>query len=154
MPRAALLEAVALLPQAWRDTARAMSEEKVEIVRTALAALNRGDLDAAFKDAAPDAEVDLTRAVGLDSGVYDLDEFRRLSEEFAKSWDSVRYEVDEYIDAGEHVVTPFTNHLLGRDGIAVQARGTWLWTIRDGVVARLCLYQVRQDALEAAGLSE
>ena len=131
-----------------------MSEENVEVVRTALAALNRGDLDAAFKDAAPDAEVDLTRAVGLDSGVYDLDEFRRLSEEFAKSWDSVRWEADEYLDAGEHVVTPFTNHLLGRDGIDVQARGIWLWTIRDGVVVRLCLYQVRQDALEAAGLEE
>ena len=131
-----------------------MSQENVEIVRTALAALNRGDLDAAFKDAAPDAEIDLTRAVGLDSGVYDLDEFRRLSEEFAKSWDSVRYEADEYLDAGEHVVTPFTNHLLGRDGIDVQARGIWLWTIRDGVVVRLCLYQVRQDALKAAGLSE
>jgi ketosteroid isomerase-like protein len=131
-----------------------MSEENVEIVRTALAALNRGDLDAAFKDAAPDAEVDLTRAVGLDSGVYDLDEFRRLSEEFAKSWDSVRWEADEYLDAGEHVVTPFTNHLLGRDGIDLQARGTWLWTIRDGVVVRLCLYQERQEALEAAGLRE
>ncbi len=126
----------------------------MEIVRTALAALNRGDLDAAFKNAAPDAEVDLTRAVGLDSGVYDLDEFRRLSEEFAKSWDSVRWEADEYLDAGEHVVMPFTNHLLGRDGIDVQARGTWLWTIHDGVVVRLCLYQMRQDALEAAGLSE
>jgi ketosteroid isomerase-like protein len=131
-----------------------MSKENVEIVRTALAALNRGDLDGAFKDAAPDAEVDLTRAVGLDSGVYDLDEFRRLSEEFAKSWDSVRWEADEYLDAGEHVVMPFTNHLMGRDGIDVQARGTWLWTIRDGVVVRLCLYQVRQDAFEAAGLSE
>ncbi len=131
-----------------------MSQENVEIVRNALAALNRGDLDAAFKDAAPDAEIDLTRAVGLDSSVYDLDEFRRLSEEFAKSWDSVRYEADEYLDAGEHVVMPFTNHLLGRDGIDVQARGTWLWTFRDGVVVRLCLYQVRQDALEAAGLSE
>jgi ketosteroid isomerase-like protein len=131
-----------------------MSEENVEIVRTALAALNRGDLDAAFKNAAPDAEVDLTRAVGLDSGVYDLDEFRRLSEEFAKSWDSVRWEADEYLDAGEHVVMPFTNHLLGRDGIDVQARGTWLWTIQDGLVVRLCLYQMRQDALEAAGLLE
>jgi ketosteroid isomerase-like protein len=131
-----------------------MSEENVEIVRTAFAALNRGDLDAAFKDAAPDAEIDLTRAVGLDSGVYDVDEFRRLSEEFAEGWVSVRYEVDEYLDAGEHVVTPFTNRLLGRDGIDVQARGIWLWTIRDGVVVRLRLYQVRQDALEAAGLSE
>ena len=131
-----------------------MSEENVEIVRAALAALNRGDLDAAFKDAAPDAEVDLSRAVGLDSGVYGLDEFRRLSEEFGKGWSSVRYELDEYLDAREHVVTPFTNQLLGRDGIELQARGTWLWTIRDGVVVRLCLYQERQEALEAAGLSE
>jgi len=131
-----------------------MSQENVEIVRTALAALSRGDLDALFKSAAPDAEIDLTRAVGLDNGVYDLDEFRRLSEAFAESWDSVRYEADEYLDAGEHVVTPFTNHLRGRDGIDVQARGTWLWTIRDGVVVRVCLYQDVQEALEAAGLRE
>ena len=131
-----------------------MSQENVEIVRKAYENWNRGDYAAALESVAPDAEVDLTRAVGLDSGVYDLDEFRRLSEEFFKSWDSVRYEVDEYLDAGEHVVMPFTNHLLGRDGIDVQARGIWLWTIRDGVVVRLCLYQVRQDALEAAGLRE
>jgi hypothetical protein len=50
------------------------------------------------------------------------------------------------------VVTPFTNHLLGRDGIELQARGIWLWTIRAGVVVRLCLYQERKEALEAAGL--
>jgi len=150
-----LLAAVAVAALgAERDTARAMSEENVEIVRAALAALNRGDLDAAFKAAAPDAEVDLSRAVGLDSGVYGLDEFRRLSEEFAESWSSVRYELDEYLDAGEHVVTPFTNHLVGRDGIDLQARGIWLWTIHDGVVVRLCLYQERREALAAAGLAE
>jgi ketosteroid isomerase-like protein len=131
-----------------------MSRENVEIIRAALAALNRGDLDAAFKDAAPDAEVDLSRAVGLDSGVFGVDQFRRISEEFADSWNSVRYELDEYLDAGEHVVTPFTNHLLGRDGIEVQARGVWVWTIRDGVVVRLCLFQQRREALEAAGLRE
>ena len=101
-----------------------------------------------------DAQVDLSRAVGLDRGVSRLDQFRRLSEEFAKSWESVRYEADAFIEAGEHVVTPFTNRLLGRDGVEVQARGTWLWTIRDGVITRLCLYQELQDALGAAGLSE
>jgi hypothetical protein len=36
----------------------------------------------------------------------------------------------------------------------VQARGTWLWTIRDGLVVRVCLYQELQEALEAAGLRE
>ena len=58
------VEAVALLPQAWRDTARAMSQENVEIVRAALEALTRGDVDSTFKDAAPDATIDLSRAVG------------------------------------------------------------------------------------------
>ena len=41
------VEAVALLPQAWRDTARAMSEENVEIVeRGLLRAINDRDVDA------------------------------------------------------------------------------------------------------------
>jgi ketosteroid isomerase-like protein len=51
-------------------------------------------------------------------------------------------------------VTPFTNYLRGRDGIEVQARAAFVWTIRDGAVAHLCFYQERHEALEAAGLSE
>ena len=129
-----------------------MSQENVEIVKATLTAANRGDLH--FKGAGRDAEVDLSRAVGLDRGVYRIDQFRRLAEEFGKSWESVRYEADEFIEGGEHVVTPFTNRLLGRDGVEVQARGAMLWTIRDGVIMRLCLYQELQDALKAAGLSE
>jgi hypothetical protein len=31
---------------------------------------------------------------------------------------------------------------------------TWTWTIRDGNIKRLCMYQERQEALEAVGLSE
>ena len=48
---------------------------------------------------------------------------------------------------------PFTNRLRGRDGIEVQARGTWLCTIRDGLIVRICLYQGREEAPEAAALS-
>ena len=131
-----------------------MSEENVEIVRAVIAALNRSDFDAAFRDVSPDAEVDLSRAIGLDQGVYSLDEFRRVTEEFTKSWESFRYGADDYIGVGEHVVTPFTNLLRGRDGIEVRAQGNWLWTVRDGVIVRLCLYQERQEALDAAGLNE
>ena len=69
-------------------------------------------------------------------------------------WESTRLGADELIDAGEHVVVPFTNRLRGRDGIEVQARGIWLGTIRDGLIVRICLYQELQEALEAAGLRE
>ena len=83
-----------------------------------------------------------------------LDEFRQLTETFISAWKSVRWLADEFIDAGEHVVVPFTNRLTGRDGIEVEAHGTLLWTIRAGRVVRVCLYQRREEALEAAGLSE
>jgi ketosteroid isomerase-like protein len=129
-----------------------MAQENVEIAQAAFAELNRGDFS--FKLAAPDAEVDMSRAVGTDRSVYRRDEFRRLSEDFVNSWESVRYEADEFIDAGEHVMTPWTNHAVGRDGIELKARGIWLWTIRDGVIVRVCLYQDRDEALEAAGLRE
>jgi hypothetical protein len=66
----------------------------------------------------------------MDRSVYRLDQFRRLSEEFVSSWESVRYEADEFIEAGEQVVTPWTNHTVGRDGIELQARGTFLRTRR------------------------
>jgi len=78
---------------------------------------------------------------------------QRLSEEFFGAFDVVQLGA-EYIDAGEHVVMPFTNRLRGRNGVEVQARGTWLCTIRDGLIVRICLYQEVQEALEAAGLSE
>jgi ketosteroid isomerase-like protein len=131
-----------------------MSQENVEIVRAAIDAYNRGDIDAAFKDVAPDFEYDQTRAVGMDRGMFNLEEFQSLLATFTDSWESFRIGVDELIDAGEDVVMPFTNVARGREGIEVQARGIWVWTIRDGSVVRACLFQERQEALEAAGLSE
>jgi ketosteroid isomerase-like protein len=131
-----------------------MSQENVEIVRQAWSGLDRGDLDAAFKDAAPDVEFDQTRALGMDRGVYTLDEFKRLTESFINTWASVRWEADELIDAGEHVVLAFTNRLTGRDGITLEAHGTLVWTFRAERFVRVCLYQDRAEALEAAGLSE
>ena len=131
-----------------------MSQENVEMVRAAIGAFNRGDVDAAFKDVSPDFEYDQTRAVGIDRGVFNLDQFRSLLATFTDSWESFRIGADELIDAGEDVVMPFTNVAQGRDGIEVEARGIWTWTIRDGAIVRACLYQDRQEALAAAGLSE
>jgi ketosteroid isomerase-like protein len=131
-----------------------MSEENVEVVRATVQAINRRDLDSAFKHATPDCEFDLSRAVGLRRSIYNVEQWRAVSEEFWGMWESARWDVGEYIDAGDHVVTPITNRLRGRDGIEVEARVTWLWTFRDGAVKRATLYQERKEALEAAGLSE
>jgi ketosteroid isomerase-like protein len=131
-----------------------MSQENVEVVRAAIDAYNRGGWEAALKDAAPDFELDWSRAIGPLRGVYGREQVRRLGAEFAENFESTRIEPHEFIEAGEHVVVPWTLHVVGRDGIEVQARVTWTWTIRDGAIERACMYQERREALEAAGLRE
>ena len=79
---------------------------------------------------------------------------RRLLVEFGETWESARLEPHEFIEAGDLVVVPMTQHLKGRDGIEVVVRGTNVWTIRNGAIERMVMYQSRQDALEAVGLSE
>jgi ketosteroid isomerase-like protein len=131
-----------------------MSQENVEVVRAAIEAINRGDWNAMLKDAAPGAEIDMSRAVGPWRGVFSPDQWRRVVAEFAEHWESVRIEPQEFIEAGDCVVVPWTGHLRGRDGIEVAARATYVWTIRDGAIERAVMYQEREDALEDLGLSE
>jgi len=130
-----------------------MSQENVEIVRAAIDAFNRGDLDAVLQDAAPNFELDWSRAMSPLSGVYRLEQVRRFLEEFTEYWESIRNEPHEFIEAGDLVVVPMTGHARGRDGIEVTASPTIVWTIRDGAIERVSMYQEKEDALEALGLS-
>jgi ketosteroid isomerase-like protein len=131
-----------------------MSEENVGIVRAAIDALNEGDWESALKDAATDFKLDMSRSVSPLRGVYERDQVLQFLDEFSGNWKSFRIEPQEFIETGDQVVVPWTAHLVGRDGIEVEARVTWTWTIRDGATERLCMYQERAEALEAAGLSE
>jgi ketosteroid isomerase-like protein len=131
-----------------------MSRENVEIVRTGIEAFNRGDVDGVVADFAADFVFDFSRAVGPNRGVYTLDETRGVLDEVVGTWESSRIEPHEFIEAGGKVVVPWTFYVTGRDGIEVQARTTWTFTIRDGAIERICMHQEREDALEAAGLSE
>jgi ketosteroid isomerase-like protein len=131
-----------------------MSQENVEVVKAAIDAYNREDWDALFKHMAPGFELDFSRAVGPVSGVLSLDQVRRTLEDFAGYWESLRLVPHEFIEAGEHMVVPWTAHVTGRDGIELVSRPTFVWTIRNGAIERGTLYQEKEDALEAVGLSE
>jgi ketosteroid isomerase-like protein len=132
-----------------------MSQENVDVVRASVAAFNRGDLDAAFKDAAPNFEWDNSRSMNADTrGVFTLDGILEVFKRALELWESASIEIDEVIPVGDYVVLPHAVHFRGRDGIEAQARTTWVFTIRNGKMERGCLYQDRQEALEALGLSE
>jgi ketosteroid isomerase-like protein len=132
-----------------------MSEENVELVRRLTDAWNRRDLDGMLELWTPDAVLDWSNARSFDAGVYrGHSEIRALMEGFLAAWDEVRIEiVDGPVEVRDGLlITENVAYLRGRDGIEVQARSTWLVTIRDGKQTSLTLYQTQQAALEAAGL--
>ena len=129
-----------------------MSQENVEVVRAALDAYNGRDWEAMMKHAAADCEFDWSRSIGPQRGVYRPDQIAQFN--LAETFESVRFESQGFIDAGEHVITPMIGYIRGRDGIEATARFTFLWTFRGSAVVRVTLYQERGEALEAVGLSE
>jgi ketosteroid isomerase-like protein len=134
-----------------------MSQENVEIVRRSTAAYNRRDVDRMLETWAPDAVVDWSNARSFDAGVYrGHDEIRAYTLRFLAAWDEVRLEiVDGPVEIKDGVlIAENVAHLRGRDGIELQARSAWLITIHDGQHTSLTLYQTKEEALEAAGLSD
>jgi ketosteroid isomerase-like protein len=131
-----------------------MSQENVEIVKAWIDAYNREDWDANFKDLAPGFELDFSRAIGPWRGVFGPDQARQVAREIRETWESARLEPHEFIEAGDLVVVPWAMHGRGRDGIELVARFTFVFTIRNGAIERITLYQEREEALEAVGLSE
>jgi ketosteroid isomerase-like protein len=132
-----------------------VSQDNVELVRRAVASANAGDWESLFRDVAPNYELDWSRTRGPEvPGVYRGEEAQRVVIDFLESWQRVRIDAREFIEVGEHVLVPTTEHFVGRDGIEVQARNIWTFTIRDGMIVRSCLYQDKQEALKAVGLEE
>ena len=93
--------------------------------------------------------------MGWLAGVYrGFDEALRFYEGYFEAFEKVVIEVDRFIDVGELVVVPNVSHQRGRDGIEVSARGTFVFTIRNRKIARICLYQETEQALIAVGLED
>ena len=132
-----------------------MSQENVELVRRGFASANARDWESLLRDLAPNYELDWSKGrAGEVPGSSRGEEAQRVVIDSLESWQSVRTEPHEFIEVGEHVIVSTTVHFVGREGIEVQARDTWTFTIRDGMIVRGCLYQDKQEAIKAVGLEE
>src|SRR5512139_2727667 len=146
-----------------RDTAWAMSQENVEIVRRSIeifrAAVERGDPGAYFDPAitAVDFEWVLT-GIGLDgrtvwAGREGMFEFLRI---WTEQFDDWSFEIDRLIDAGDdRVVALIHQSGTGKEsGVPVEWNNGVVYELRDGRAVRATNYQTLADAREAAGLGE
>ncbi|MGI9020496.1 MAG: nuclear transport factor 2 family protein [Solirubrobacterales bacterium] len=136
-----------------------MSEENVEVVRRIFKAFSRGDLEGGIvlADTPPEFEFVPSGALipDLASVQRGPEAFRRVVETFFAEFDDPRIELHELIDAGDQIFTSFTLRGRGKHS-AVEA--SWnplsVWTVRDGRLVRWLGFTDRDEALEAAGLSE
>jgi len=133
-----------------------MSDENVEKVRRGFAEYNRGDVEGALREWAPDAVWDWSNGHGFDAGVYrGRDEIRAFWLQRSAAWEEDRLEIVDLVEVGDdRVIVENVAYLRGRDGIEVEARSAWLVTFQDGEQISLTLFQTMREALEAAGLSE
>jgi uncharacterized protein len=132
-----------------------MSQENVDVVHRSIAAFNRRDFEALRVLYHPDARVDWSSSRGLQAGIYQgLEEVLGFYRSFLEMFEQVDIEPDRFIESGDSVVVPNTAQIRGRDGIETIARSAFVYEVRDGRIARICLYQQTPEALEAAGLSE
>jgi ketosteroid isomerase-like protein len=129
-----------------------MSEENVETVRRHIEAWNRRDLTTWLASFHPNAEIDWSRARGPLKGAYrGHGELEAFWAEFWSTFEDVQLETLGLTDAGSEVVLSNTAHMRGREGIEVSARSTNVFTVENGQITRLRLFQERAEALEAVG---
>ena len=103
----------------------------------------------------PDFELQ-TAARVVNPGIYrGTEEVRRFFEDLFAPFEEVVVEPEEFFERGDQIAVFVLTRLRPTGTSAVvENRIGHLWTMRDGKAARLQVFPRREDALEAAGLSE
>jgi ketosteroid isomerase-like protein len=132
-----------------------MSQDNVEKARDFIAAYNRRDFDAAVESFDPEIEWVLPARQSSDS-CRGPAEVRRFWEGLDETFEELRLEPQEFVDAGDHVATRLRHHGRGRrSGLEInEAMYHQVATFRAGRMVRIEYFGEWSEALEAAGLSE
>jgi ketosteroid isomerase-like protein len=132
-----------------------MSQENVEIVRTALEASQRNEGRYDLLD--PDFAWDFSAYTGLDVAPKGTgrENFRRLMERYRRAWLDYHIALKELVDAGsEVVVVVHETARLKHTEMLIERDMAQVLTLQDGRIVRMRSYQTKQEALEAVGLRE
>jgi len=132
-----------------------VSKQNVEAVRRVFEAVQSSDMERVIELVDPEVEWVFSRATTWPGPqVYrGHDEVRGFVAEWVGGWDDYRFEVEELIDAGSRVVAVVRDEGRSKTaGIRVDRRHGEVWSVRDGMITRVELYDTRTEAIEAVGL--
>jgi|SRR5215208_3206998 len=129
-----------------------MSRANVEIVRRAYDF--GGDVDGLLEVCAENIEIRDQPALPGSRVAVGHDAVRSWYAQLVDGLDYMRFEPQEFIDAGDRVlvVTQATTRGQG-SGVEVEMRFSSVWTLGDGKAVSLISYDTHAEALEAAGLA-
>jgi ketosteroid isomerase-like protein len=133
-----------------------MSEENVERVRRVCRHWEQGNFATGLELYDPEIRLESFMPDAAEPVVAEGREgIRRFMREFLASWRNYRYIGDDFRDAGDKVFVGGRQAATGRQsGVEVEHEMHTVWTFRGGRVTGLKFTPYREEALEAAGLSE
>jgi ketosteroid isomerase-like protein len=137
-----------------------VSQGNVAVVRRVIEAIAQRDRATVF--ALYDAEVELDDSRGGFGEVTGgkirrgHEGLRQMAREWREAWEYFEFDIEDLIDAGEHVIAAITFRMRGRtSGVRLERSGYFsVWTIHLGKVTRVVWFPTREEALEAVGLDE
>jgi ketosteroid isomerase-like protein len=136
-----------------------MSRENVEVVRSIYDAVARRDDVTPFELYAEDTVWDPSHAraggLGPKPVYHGHDGVREHWRDGLSVFGDINIELRELVDAADQVLAVVGEHHVGRSsGAPVEALHYAVWTLADGKVTRMRIFDDRREALEAAGLWE
>lgn len=133
-----------------------MSSDNVKAARRGYEALGQVGVEAFLEEFIdPDFETTTPPEMTVEPATYRGHEgLRHYFDSFYEVMDEVRFEAEEFIDAGDRVIVPTRLVARGRDsGIEAVQQLVLVWTLRDGKALRVETFATRAEALAAAGSS-
>jgi uncharacterized protein len=132
-----------------------MSNENVEIVRQAFAAYASGGPEALAEFWDPEIEVGVPPELAQAGTYRGRKAVLAWISEWSEAWERIEYTPEEIVGDGDTVVITVLYDGVGRgSGLKIDGRFWYLNRLRDGKIVYVRLYGDRNEALEAAGLSE
>jgi ketosteroid isomerase-like protein len=133
-----------------------MSRERVETILAGYAAFNGGDLDAALEGFPDDVVWEVPEMLPDQGPFVGREGVRRFWELWRETFSEFRVELDEVIDADEHVIVMIRVWGRGRDSGVEVTTPTFpqVWTWRGDEIARVRMLPSKEEALKAAGVSK
>jgi ketosteroid isomerase-like protein len=133
-----------------------MSEKNVEVVRRAMEAFARGDRAAFLDEISSEVVIQQTAPIPDARSYHGHEGMVQVISDWAQVFDDLVMTAEELTDVGNNRVLARVHQSARGVGSRVPIEfDTWfVYSVAGGRIARLEMFNDREEALEAAGLSE